>query len=81
MSEYDVIPETTMGALERYVQDHISTGGFLYSVLTNDLMGAMAKADYANQLALSAICKFVYNRMPIDAWGSDEKIRAWLKRK
>ena len=79
-SEYANIPEMTLDALTRYVEKRIPTGGFLRAVLTNDLMGAMAKADIANQEALPSICKYVYNRVPSGCWGNEEIVDSWLKR-
>ena len=77
--QYAIIPELTQGALQRYVKQHIPTGGFLRAVLKNDLFGAMSKADESNQAALHAICMYVYNEMPCNCWGNEETINAWLE--
>ena len=42
------IPEHTKGALDRYVDHGLEPGGFLTAVLTNDLFGAVARADSEN---------------------------------
>ena len=77
--QYAIIPELTQGALTRYVENRIPTGGFLEAVLRNDLFGAMAKADTSNQIALPAICMYIYNEMPGDCWGSADIINEWLR--
>jgi len=76
---YSKIPEVTMGALERYANQRIRTGSFLESVLTNDLFGALGRADESNHKALRLICLYVYNEMPSSCWGSKERVETWLK--
>lgn len=72
------IPQNTQGALLRYLEHRIDPGGFLTSVLVNDLFSAIARADPDNQRALPEICKFVYNEIPQIAWGSYANVAAWL---
>lgn len=74
-----MIPATTQRALELYVNKRISPGGFLYSLLTNDLFGAISKADAANLAAIKDICFYVYNEMPADSWGNYDKVKQWLR--
>lgn len=76
-SDYD-IPVHTQDALARYVEDRLEPGGFLYAVLTNDLLGAVSRADLQNQRALAEIVKFVYNRCPLRCHGSYENYTAWI---
>lgn len=76
--QYAIIPELTQGALTRYVENKIATGGFLRAVLSNDLFAAMANADEGNQRALHAICMYVYNELPGNCWGSKKIIDEWL---
>lgn len=75
---YD-IPEYIIRALERYQSDGLSTGGFLYAVLSNNLMEAVARADADNKRALPEICSYVYNEMPYSSHGSPEKVDAWIQ--
>lgn len=77
----DKVPAHTLAALQRYVDDNILPGGFLIAVLSNDLFGAVARADSENGHALPWIVKFIYNRMPGDCWGSEEKIYKFLEEK
>lgn len=76
--EYTAIPLKTQIDLINYVNKKNSTGGFLDAVLRNDLMGAVLYADSGNIRAISAIVRFVYNRLPVQCWGSTEKINEWL---
>ncbi len=73
------IPQSTLESLERYVNDRIPTGGFLYAVLTNDLFEAVGRADEFNRAALFEICNYIYNMIPSDCWGNSEKVKNWLK--
>mgnify|MGYP007057115489 CR=1 FL=1 len=75
------IPENTMNTLNMYVHDRIRTGGFLQSVLENDLMGAVAKSDNHNRLALADIVQYIYNEMPMGCWGSPQAVEDWLSGK
>ena len=78
--EYENIPETTQGALTRYVEKRIAAGNFLYAVLTNDLFGAIAHADDSNVKALPAITRYIYNHMPGNCWGDKKTVATWLGR-
>lgn len=74
-----MIPDHTLSALDRYVNQRIQPGGFLTAVLSNDLFGAVAKADSANKLALYDICQYIYNEVPGNAWGSYDAVRVYIK--
>lgn len=67
--------------LNRYVDHRLPTGGFLQSVLENDLMGAMGMADHINRQRIFDICRYVYNNLPPNCWGSPEKVKEWLNKK
>jgi len=75
---YEGVPEHTRGALLRYRDKGYEPGGFLTSVLTNDLFGAIARADAENIRALKDICGWVYNRMPAASWGSLDRMDDWI---
>jgi len=76
--DYIAIPQSTIDALKRYVEKGIPTGGFLYSVLTNNFIRAVGRADDSNRVVLHAIHLFVYNEMPADCWGNPEKVGVWM---
>lgn len=65
--------------IDRYIVDHIPTGGFLYAVLSNDLFHAIIKADEDNLATLIDIVWYVQNNVPVIAHGSPEKVKAWLE--
>jgi len=73
------VPVHTVGALERYINDRIATGGFLNAVLCNDLIGAISLADEQNLRSIPEIVKFLYNNVPMRAWRTKEKVKTWLK--
>ena len=74
-----MIPEYTKAAIDRYVNDRLQPGGFLTAVLTNNLMDAHNRADDQNSAAMEDILKYVYWEIPSLAWGSEEKVAAWLR--
>jgi hypothetical protein len=79
--DYTKIKESTMSAIQRYVEHHIPTGDFLYAVLTNNLFEAVGRADAENIQTIPEICCYIYNEIPSIAWGSAEKVKIWLKGK
>jgi len=77
---YPRIPHLVFAALMRH-KDHTQNwrhGGFLTAVLTNDLSGAIGRADAECLDALYEIGCFVQNELPRESWGSHEKVVAWL---
>lgn len=72
------IPDYMIGGLRRYIENGIPPGSFLTAVLSNDLMGAFAKADSTNTVAMVAYARFLYAYAPHDCHGSPAKVRAWM---
>ena len=72
------LPDYTRDSLIRYVEHRIAPGGFLCAVLSNDLFGALGKADESNSAAIVEICRFIYNELPNGCWGSEERVNSWL---
>jgi len=72
------IPERMMGGLTRYVQDRILPGDFLAAVISNDLARAVGCADEENLKNLPAYVAWLYNKAPMNCWGSREAMGAWL---
>jgi hypothetical protein len=75
------VPEHTRESLQRYVEHKILPGGFLMAVLTNDLFSAVGRADSENIKYLKDICMFVYNRMPANSWGNEDKVYKFVEEK
>jgi hypothetical protein len=74
------LPEHMRDAMKLYLEDRISPGSFLRAVLENNLSEAVSRADHINLGYLSNIVSFCYNDIPSAAWGSPEKVEAWLKK-
>jgi hypothetical protein len=77
-NDYDV-PDHTQTALTDYVERGIPVGGFLHALLSNDLFGAVGRADAQNLHALKDIVNWVYNRAPQNCWGTEAKVIRWLQ--
>ncbi len=74
------IPPLILEGLARYFNEHRPVGGFLTACLHNDLAEAVMRADYASFLALREIITALTNEPPSIAWGSRDKVTAWLNR-
>lgn len=72
------LPEHMVGAMQRYLFDKIEPGSFLTAVLCNDLREAISRADSINKYKLADTVTFCMMVLPIGAWGSEEKVNAWL---
>lgn len=70
--------EDIKATLNRYVKDKIPTGGFLEAVLSNDLVGAVSRADSDNLQRIPEIVKYIYNNLPSGCWGDSETVTKWL---
>ena len=78
---YSLIPEHMRGGVRRYLEDGIRPGDFLNAVLENNLVEAAALADNINVHMLLDWAKFLHNELPLQCWGSKEKVEAWIKKK
>lgn len=74
MTEMQVIRES----LQRYREDHVETGGFLRSVLENDLEMAFARADADNRQQMFDIVCMVVNTVPQSMRGDRDRVSAHL---
>lgn len=75
----DCIPTDTLAQLDRYCQQRVQPGGFLYAVLSGNLYAAVYKADTHNQVAFFQLVKYVEGELPIECRGSPEAVEAWLR--
>lgn len=73
------LPSHTLIGLTSYVVYGYQPGGFLYSFLINDLMGAASKADDENKMAFHEIARFLWNEVPANSFGTPEKVVQWLE--
>ena len=75
------IPDRMMEGLKRWIDHGIKPGSFMLAVLTNDLRGAIERADDENLANLPAYLGYLYNEAPGGCWGSVEKVADWAKKK
>ena len=75
--DYEKIPDLTRGSINRYVEKGIAPGDFMTGMLTNNLGKVCWHADTANQKAICAIYKFLYNQVPGGCWGDRLKFQEW----
>ena len=74
------IPDHTKEALDSYFLKGYEPGGFLTSVLTNNLYGAVTSADLANRHAIYEIVKWLTTDpiVPVHSWGTKDHVSNWL---
>ena len=77
--DYSSIPERMRDGARLYAERGVRPGSFLTAVLTNDLVGAYRCADQINAAAMRAWVSWMYNELPMGAWGSHEKVDAWCE--
>jgi hypothetical protein len=76
--DYSVLP--LRDALIAYRDEGRPVGDFLRALLSNDLLEAVGRADHLNTWLLPIYVGYLYNEFPSPAWGSREKVDAWLER-
>lgn len=81
MSNYDLLPEGIRGGVQRYVEHGVPPGGFLTAVICNDLKESFVRADENNIRRMFDIVSFFYNEVPINCWGSKERMLTWMEQK
>ena len=73
-----VIPAHTLRDLEEYRDFGKPPGGFLRRVLENrPLFDVVGHGDATNAQALKPICVWIYNELPLEAWGSKDNVSKW----
>lgn len=72
------LPDHMLGGVLRYVLDGIEPGDFLFSVLSNNFKESFGTADSINSSCLKEWAGFMYNGVPSDCQGSQEKVEAWI---
>lgn len=74
--------ETGNDYLDESIYDYLiyglPPGSFTKAVLENNLLGAVNSADHFNAENLVHIVRQISYSMPLVAWGSPEKVKAWL---
>jgi hypothetical protein len=68
-------------ALDRYVNERIVPGDFLFAVLSNDLFNAIERAPRADRVSIAAmreIVEYIYNELPSNSWGDRKTVLEYL---
>ena len=75
------IPAYMHDGVIRFVMQGVAPDqyGFLYAVLSNNLIKAFAKADAANMAALQGWTLLLHNDLPHNCYGSPERVDEWAK--
>ncbi|MEA2080006.1 MAG: hypothetical protein U9P00_09155 [Pseudomonadota bacterium] len=79
MNYADVLPNA--GSLYQYVVYGTPVGDFLTAVICNDLFEAFGRADDLNTEHMQYYCKFLYNNVPSQCFGSKTNMEYWLENK
>lgn len=79
-SELRMMPSHMQEGIALYVLLGVHPGGFLTAFLSNDLMGALGKADQINQSSLPAYGSFFYNSAPSGCFGGVDAFSLWVDR-
>lgn len=66
-------------AFRLYIEKGIPPGSFTTAVLTNDLMGAMGRADIVNRERIFDTCVFLSSYAPIGCYGTAQRVSDWIK--
>lgn len=74
------IPQHMWESVRNYIEHGFAPGGFLYAVLTNNLADSFNKGDMLNAQSLGNYVRFMWWEIDSDAWGSPEKVDAWIKK-
>jgi hypothetical protein len=72
------VPYHLWEGLVEYLAERRPMGGFLTAVVTNDLMEACTRADPSVRPHIADVVLFLVSYAPAHAWGSDERVGAWL---
>jgi len=70
-------PET-FNTLQRYLTHGVQPGGAMVALLSDELFETVARSDTGRLSELADIVRFVYNEFPLRAWGSRQKVDAWI---
>lgn len=77
LHDYTNVPEHIRDGLENYLIHGIEPGGFLMAVLTNNLYGAVYRADATNVTRIYHIVCFLHT-LPSICFGNKEIVYMWM---
>lgn len=77
---YRTVPVAYCAAgVERYIEEGIRPGSFLYAVFCYDLAEMTKLADTENYAHLSEWVAWVKTQAPEGCWGSESHVSAWIR--
>lgn len=71
------VPANVIDSLNLFRDHGMDCGGFLHSVLCNDLREAVSRADANNLRIIPDIVFLLHNDYPAGMWGSPDRVRGW----
>ena len=77
---YDMLPEHMREIARKYIEEGYPVGGFLTAVLRNSFTEAIGNADTINSHHFKEWAMWLHNEVPMEAWGSHEKVAEWLEK-
>ena len=78
-SSYEMT-EQSQEFLYNYFVYGLEPGGFMTAVLSNDLYGASARADFVNTKLMAQYAQWLVNRAPYGSYGDQDTVRGWLRK-
>lgn len=72
--------ESELDALEAWKERGQLPTGFLWYVINNDLIGAVAYANTPQENFFADCIMSINLRLPRECWGSPEKVAAWHRK-
>jgi len=76
-NDYNLIPEHMMISLKEYCDNGRPVGHFLTAIFSNDLRGAVSRADDTNLPLIPTYVCWVHMNAPNGCYGSYEKVNNW----
>lgn len=77
----EMIPGHMHGAVRRYVDQGLPPGGFLTAVLCHDLFETFGNADETNLSYIYNWVNFVYNYLPAQCHGNEQRVAEWCSKR
>lgn len=76
---YDLLPESLRNGMSLYLERGVAPGSFLMACLCDKWTDACIHADAQNQFLMKDIAIWLLTWAPSTAWGSPEKVAAWIR--
>lgn len=76
--EVETLPPHMWSSLYRYICKGIPMGGFGAALMSDKLVEAFCCADEDNLRAMGAWASWLRSYCPCGAWGSEERMQAWI---